>query len=330
MNSRQRFLETMRYGSPDRAPLFDEGLREGVLAAWRRQGLARSRDLERMFRFDRREEIEPDLESRPKPKKQARSLEKLKKSLDPEDHARLPKDWPQRVRAWKNRDHILILWLHRGFFLSLGVGDWASFIEVMHLLNEEPRFVREAMAVHGRFAAGLAERILKDVQVDAALFVEPIAGNDGPLISPEMYEEFVLKSYEPALGVLKRRGVETIIFMTFANSRQLLPSIVKWGFNCLWACEVNPEAMDYRNIREEFGLDLRLIGGVDLDALRSDQEAVRRELEEKVPPLLAQGGYIPLADGRVREDTPFENYVFYRRLLEKMVGGKDLRAERSG
>jgi len=329
MNSRQRFLETMRYGSPDRVPLFDEGLREGVLKTWRRPGLIRPRDLERMFRFDRREEIEPDLESRPKAKKQLRALEKLQKSLDPEDPGRLPKDWSKRVRAWKNRDHILILWIHRGFFLSLGVGDWTSFTEAINLLNDEPHFVREAMAVHGRFAAGLAEKILKDVQVDAALFVEPIAGNDGPLISPKMYEEFVLKSYEPALEVFKQYGVETIIFLTFANSRRLLPSIVKWGFNCLWACEVNPEAMDYQNIRREFGRDLRLIGGIDLDALRSDQEAVRRELEEKVPPLLAQGGYIPLADGRVREDTPFENYFFYRRLLEKMVGGEDLRPERS-
>jgi hypothetical protein len=30
-------------------------------------------------------------------------------------------------------------------------------------------------------------------------------------------------------------------------------------------------------------------------------------------------GYIPLADGRVREDVPFEHYRFYRRLLEKVT-----------
>jgi hypothetical protein len=65
---------------------------------------------------------------------------------------------------------------------------------------------------------------------------------------------------------------------------------------------------------------LRLIGGIDLDALRFGPEAIRREVEEKVPPLLADGGYIPLADGRVREDVTFENYAFYRRLLEKLTG----------
>ena len=77
--------------------------------------------------------------------------------------------------------------------------------------------------------------------------------------------------------------------------------------------------MDYRSLRKEFGRELRLIGGIDLDALRENKEAIRREIEEKVPPLIAEGGYIPLADGRVRQDVPFENYVYYRRLLEKVT-----------
>jgi hypothetical protein len=77
--------------------------------------------------------------------------------------------------------------------------------------------------------------------------------------------------------------------------------------------------MDYRELRHEFGRDLRLIGGIDLDVLRRDKDAILREVQEKVPPLLAEGGYVPLADGRVREDVPFENYVYYRRLLEQIT-----------
>ena len=161
--------------------------------------------------------------------------------------------------------------------------------------------------------------MLKDVTVDAVLFSEPIGGNDGPLISPQMYEDMVLRNYEPVLNVLNKHGVETIVFVTYANARVLVPSILKWGFNCLWACEVNVEAMDYRDLRREFGLDLRLIGGIDLDALRRDKEAIRREVEEKVPPLVADGGYVPLADGRVRADVPYENYVYYRKLLERVT-----------
>ncbi len=77
--------------------------------------------------------------------------------------------------------------------------------------------------------------------------------------------------------------------------------------------------MDYRSIRQEFGRDLRLIGGIDLDALRFGRDAIRRELLEKVPPLLESGGYIPLADGRVRSDVPYADYVYYRELLEQLT-----------
>ena len=45
MNSRQRFLETMRFGKPDRVPYFEEGIRKEVLQAWRKQGLAVQADL---------------------------------------------------------------------------------------------------------------------------------------------------------------------------------------------------------------------------------------------------------------------------------------------
>lgn len=324
MNSRERFRETMGYGKPDRVPYFEEGIRDDVLSLWRRQGLAPDGDLSQMFPSDQREELIVDLEPLPWPRKWPTSssgLEALRRRLDPDDPRRLPKNWAGCVRAWKARGHMLMLRVHRGFFLSMGVRDWPRFTEVIRLLIDDPPFVRNAMAIQADLAARLAEKVLREVEIDAAVFTEPIGGNDRPLISPRMYEEFVLASYEPVLEALHRHRVETIVFRTFANSRLLIPSVLKWGFNCLWACEVNIDAMDYRDIRREFGRDLRLIGGIDLDALRHDKEAIRREIEDKVPPLLAEGGYVPLADGRVREDVPFENYVYYRRLLERVTRG---------
>jgi hypothetical protein len=322
MNSRQRFLEVMRYGKPDRVPYFEEGIRKDVLKVWRKQGLPRGADLHRMFPCDRHEEMEVDLDPQPQLKSWPASiseLDRLRRSLNANDSHRLPKDLPAHMRAGKARDYVLMLRVHRGFFLSMGVYDWKRFTEVIYLLIDDPQLVRESMAIRGEFAAGLAERILEKVDVDAVVFSEPIGGNDRPLISPRMYKEFVLKSYEPVLAVAKRYGVEAIIFRTFANARVLIPSILKWGFNCLWACEVNIEAMDYRDLRRMFGRELRLIGGIDLDSLRRGKEAIKREIEEKVPPLLAEGGYVPLADGRIREDVTFENYIYYRELLEKVT-----------
>jgi uroporphyrinogen decarboxylase len=134
-----------------------------------------------------------------------------------------------------------------------------------------------------------------------------------------MFVDFVLSGYGPILDVLRRHNVKILILRTYANARLLLPVLLEHGFDCLWACEVNTATMDYRSLRREFGPTLRLIGGIDLDVLREGRDAIRREVEEKVPPLIDQGGYVPLADGRVRRDIPFENYKYYRDLLEKVT-----------
>jgi len=132
-----------------------------------------------------------------------------------------------------------------------------------------------------------------------------------------MYERLVLRSYAPILDALRRGGVETVVYVTYANARVLLPAVLDAGFDALWACEAETDAMDYRALRRRFGRRLRLIGGIDLDVLLKDRAAIRREIETKVPPLLAQGGYIPLADGRIRANVPLANYLYYRRLLEE-------------
>jgi hypothetical protein len=72
-------------------------------------------------------------------------------------------------------------------------------------------------------------------------------------------------------------------------------------------------------LRREFGRELRLIGGIDLDALRSGRGAIERAVAH-VAPLVAEGGFIPLADGRVRADVPYEHYAYYRQLLRSITG----------
>jgi uroporphyrinogen decarboxylase len=276
-----------------------------------------------MFPSDRREEIQPELDPLPELKRwpdKIADLAELEKRLDPDDPARLPPEWKEKHSMLNDADTACMLRVHRGFFISMGVYEWDRLTDVMFALKQDPEYVKQAMSIWGRFNAAVAERILSDVTCDAAIFSEPLGGNDGPLISPKMYEEFVLKSYEPVLEVLRKHGVDMIILRTYANSRLMIPSFLKWGFNGLWACEVNIETMDYRDLRREFGRDLRLIGGIDLDALRRGKEAIREELEEKVPPLIADGGYVPLADGRVRKDVPFSDYVYYRQLLKALIG----------
>jgi len=321
MNSKDRFFETLNYGSPDMLPYFEEGIRSDTLDSWYKKGLAEDFIPKEQFPSDEREEIRLDVEPHPYFKKWPstfRELESLQKRLDSSEDSRLPENWD--IQRLQNHNSVLMVRVHEGLFLSMGVNDGDTFTRLMYQLIDQPDFVREFMRIQGRFAAELAERVLKEVEFDAMVFSEPIGDNNGALVSPAMYEDFVLPSYEPLLRLANRYEVKTIICRTYANMKVLIPSLLKWGINCLWACEVEQGVMNYPTLRKEFGRDLRLIGGIDLDALREGKAEIKRAVN-RIIPLVEDGGYIPLADGRVRADVPFDNYVYYRELLRQITRG---------
>jgi hypothetical protein len=322
MNIHERFRKTMQYGHPDRIPYFENEIRREVINRWCKEGLGSATELRRLYPTDAYTEIEPDLyPSHPIPEESAgpAMLKKLKKRLNFDSALRLPLNWIKLKKQLSANQEIQILVVHQGLFLSLGVESWRGFDRLMDRIRDQRNFIISWMEIYGDFAAKLADKILSAVKVDAALFNEPIGGLNGPLLSPAMYKELALDNYQPVLRILARHGVPVTIFRTYANARLLLPQVLAAGFNCLWAYETNCREMEYPELRREFGRDLRLIGGIDTDALRQDRDAIRREIEEKVPALLADGGYIPTADGRIREDVSFQNYQYYRKLMQKYI-----------
>jgi hypothetical protein len=73
--------------------------------------------------------------------------------------------------------------------------------------------------------------------------------------------------------------------------------------------------MQYSKLRQVYGPDVALIGGIDATALSRDEAAVRRAVTDTVPALLDSGHYLPCLDDRPRANTSFSLYRFYRELL---------------
>ena len=59
MNERERFLDLMAGGTVDRPPLLEEGVREEVIDAWRRQGLPRDKTHLELFGLTPHENVVP-------------------------------------------------------------------------------------------------------------------------------------------------------------------------------------------------------------------------------------------------------------------------------
>ncbi|MBM4465641.1 MAG: hypothetical protein FJ014_08835 [Chloroflexi bacterium] len=158
----------------------------------------------------------------------------------------------------------------------------------------------------------------REISDNYAIFDEPIASHHAPIIAPASFHRFVIPAYRRIVNRLRAAGIEVIIFDTHGAVRPLIPLCLEAGVNALWCGAAQASGVDYVELRREYGRDLLLIGGLDVRVLAQDRRAMEEEILSQVPPLLEQGGYVPLVDGRVRSHVPFENYVFYRELIREL------------
>ena len=329
MDARQRFLETMRRGRPDHVPYVDRTIRQDTLDRWYREGFARDRTVAEVFELDRWEILgvrgdEIPLDLHPHPEftdrlKTRADVERWKRSHDPTQPCRYPPNWPGHVRRWTERDHPLGIQVCRGFFLSLVVGNWESLTDVLYMMADAPGRLAGMTAFLADFLVEVVTPALEAVQFDYALFNEPIASNTAPVIGPDTFQRFMQPLYRRLCDVLDAHGVEVRVFDSHGHVQELIPVVLEAGINALWIGNAGPAGLDYVAIRREYGRDLGLIGGIDVRVLEADRAAIETEVMRVVPPLLEQGGYVPMVDGRVRSYVPYENYRLYRELIQKLA-----------
>ncbi len=102
--------------------------------------------------------------------------------------------------------------------------------------------------------------------------------------------------------------------------RPILKYFVENGVNTLFPWEVNGSGHPAEAL-EEYGKELRIMGGVDKIELAKGKEAIKKYLETLVP-LVERGGYIPFCDHRCPPDVKPQDYLYYLDLKEQLFGMK--------
>jgi len=246
------------------------------------------------------------------PVKDWRTWEEYRKRLDPYDPKRYPKDWEkdtyiEAFEDYENGGTVLYLSGFYGFAAQL-----MGIPACISMFYKDPELI-EDMAEHWEFftieAVKDAVETLKH-RIDMVFWWEDMAERHGPCISPKLYREFLLPHYRKVAGFLRKNKIDRILMDSDGNIRPLLDLIVKAGITGLWPLEVNA-GMDAIAIREEYGNSLFLMGNLDKRELAKGGEAMRREVDSKVPKLKEIGGYVPGVDHLVHVEFTFRNFKEY-------------------
>jgi uroporphyrinogen decarboxylase len=219
------------------------------------------------------------------------------------------------VEEYKKRDYPLALGQTHGFF---GTPRYLMGVESMLVkFYDDPELMRDINNYLADFWCVLFEGVLKNIKVDTVFIWEDMCYKGGPLISPEMFREFLLPGYKKLTSLLKDYGVDIVQVDCDGNVWKLLPLWIEGGVRVVYPFEV-AAGMDVIEVRKAFP-ELVITGGIDKKPLMRNKQAIDEELEYRVPFMLKHGGYIPALDHWVSSDISFENFKYYREKLNELI-----------
>ena len=245
-------------------------------------------------------------------------FEKLaEERLNPDTPERFPADWDVQVESLNTYDGVVAIGGYPcGFFGSprFLMGE----VELLVAYLQRPDLVRAIIDRLADLWAALYDRILSRLKVDCVHIWEDMSFKNGPLISPSLFEEFLLPAYRKVTDVARSHGVGTVLVDTDGDCRELIPLFMEGGVTGLYPFEVQA-GMDVKEIRAAFPR-LQILGGVDKREIAGGPERIDAELEKRIPGMIEQGGFIPMADHQVPPDVSWDNYLYYRRRIAEMGG----------
>lgn len=145
---------------------------------------------------------------------------------------------------------------------------------------------------------------------DYGHFWEDICFKNGPLVVPSMFDEYVGPHYKKITSLLNSYGIDIVSVDCDGCIDRLIPTWLENGVNTMFPIEVGTWNASIAPWREQYGKELRGVGGMNKTVFARDYKAVDEEVE-RLRRLIELGGYIPCPDHRIAPDAKFENVQYY-------------------
>jgi len=252
------------------------------------------------------------------PVKNRRDWEEFReKYLDPDDPRRLEGNWREVGLEWREKGWPVQL----GYYPDGGV--FGAFrwlmgdLEGLIAFHTMPDLVHEIMDHMTDVYLTVWGKAIQEVQADSIHMWEDMCYRAGPLISPQMWEDFLGPNYRRIKEFAKKHDIHVISVDTDGNPDRITPAMMDAGVNLLFPLEV-AAGCDVNIWREKYPT-LAYMGGIDKRALAQGAAAIGRELE-RIRPAVEKGRYIPDLDHVIPDDVSWENYCYYVQALRKLVG----------
>ena len=175
--------------------------------------------------------------------------------------------------------------------------------ELMHIIN------RDLLQFHLK----TLDRICNVCTPVFISIAEDMSYNHGPMISKDLFYEFLAPYYRQLIPEIKKRGIIPFVDSD-GDIYPLIPWLIDVGVEGLLPLE-RMAGVDINRIRSEFP-NFKMIGAFDKTVMHGGETALRKEFE-RILPVTQSGGYIPGVDHQTPPEVSLDNYRNYVSLLKE-------------
>ncbi len=254
------------------------------------------------------------------PVKDRITWQQYRQRLNPNEQRRYPKDWESEsyIRAFETYQDGNTMLRFNGFY---GFGAQLMGIPAFNVMfYQDPELMHDMIEYWEYFTIEtirLAVETLRD-RIDVVYWWEDMADRHGPCISPKLFKEFLLPHYKRVTEFLAKSKIDRIMMDSDGNLNPILDLIVDARITGLWPLEVNA-GMNALSLRERLGDSLFLVGNLDKAELMKGGDAMKKEVDSKLPKLKQMGGYVPGADHLIPTEFSLSRFKEYAEYLNKLM-----------
>ena len=320
MNTRQRFNACMNFQPFDRMPMIEwASWWDQTITRWRGEELPQSitdrYDLYRHFGLDiyYQDWFAPWLPpGKPHGAPLVTSMQdydELRNTIYPTENVDYSR-WEKWAAYQQSGDAVIWITL-QGFFwyprVLLGIEPH------LYAFYDQPELMNRINEDNLQFNLACLDRVCKVTKPDFMTFAEDMSYNHGPMLSRELFDEFIAPFYRRIVPELHKRGIMVIV-----DSDGDISVPTQWftdtGVDGMLPLE-RQAGVDMANMRRRYPTT-RFIGHYDKMVMPHGEAAMRQEFERLLP-TIARGGFIASVDHQTPPGVSYQQYLIYLKLLRE-------------
>jgi len=147
--------------------------------------------------------------------------------------------------------------------------------------------------------------------IDVIMVMDDLGGQNGPLISLEMYRELIKPIHKRQWKFIKENTDARLFLHSCGSVIQFIPDLIELGVDILNPVQVSAKGMNTSVLKSRFGDKITFWGGIDTQQIlpMGSADDVELEVKRRIADLAPGGGYVLTAVHNIQAGVKPENIV---------------------